>query len=493
MDLKSGSLLVVAVLGVFPLVAKGSSSEVNHHPLLPMIHLKPVEDGEKVRIHDVYTRFLVRPARKIAEQNSTDLPSRNYADERRSFLRRALLSNELSRVLSVKLQLRNPDITTITTLAAASYQSDLKKGETWSTEVNNAQYVSPYIRVDNNSLLRVEANLQAASRSSDQLSRGVLTMLSGAVNLISPVGSLVTTLNAERINAAANFSESAMSGLLNDALSERIAHEVPNTLWHCGRVATISGRFPSYRSITGGEISDIGHWDVIADDPVISVFNPVPFPMPGIACAGEGRRTVSPAENPPQNSTSATDESSSTEESLQNKTLLAARHAVRQLLPSDVLHFRLGENTDVYKELVSDPAIAPVISDFNRLEPVSDMAKPKSAAEAQTAYNLCSLIAQKANALGFNRVDAAAIYWAYSFSPNLSQRKGALLRDSSCAMGTLMRELFNIDRVNWSNLAKNAQNDESNVAALTHAQSGNAQLESISSVQEVSQAMEKKE
>lgn len=312
---------------------------------------------------------------------------RCYAQESRPGWQRMMMGRELARVLSVKIDLRNPSIATTTTLASASYESTFSRGESWTTELNGKLLLTPYFRIGSNSVARVEASINASAKGKDQVSGKLLAILQTASELVAPTSALLTSLNAPRLNQASQFVEQSLSGMFSNAVVEKSSNEFDPASWaEDRRLVTIHAEFPMSTEVTTAQTRHIGTWEIRAATPIISIFSNI------ATCAA------------------------STDGCDQKQRL---KDAFADFNASEVLNFPVAENLTLRQAMITDSGVLNALDDLN---------KGTGVAEAGLAGQLCRRLDERAQALGFNRYDAAAIVWAFSQSAGMEAAKGERLR-----------------------------------------------------------------
>lgn len=346
---------------------------------------------------------------------------RCYKDEHQGFwaglFRVVTGSNkEVSRVLSVKVKLKNPQVDSTKTLAAASYRVGSKyRGETWNTEVNGSQYFTPYFRIENSSLVHIEANINASISSQNQISSKLLNIVQGAAELASPGAALLTVSTSSRLTQISQFTDSSLSSLFSNELAETSSHEVPQSAWFDEKgqgklLATINGWFPPSKKLTSPELRRIGQWKILADDPIISIF-----------------------------SSSKVSDCAQQEIDHEGYIECAGKKVFPGLSPAQIMNFHISENLTLKQALITDNAISSAINRVN---------KTGGESLSQEAYALCGLIDSKAQNIGLNRIDTAALFWAFSYDPLLDEGKGKVMREiSSCMAAVMARNLGLIPQI----------------------------------------------
>jgi hypothetical protein len=363
-----------------------------------------------------YVRFYVCDPRQCGDVPPGHPESRDYGDDHRNWLSRWLMGRSYSRIITVKLTVTRPDFTVTTPLASAGFQSDSTVGETWNSEIIGRTYLTPYVRVDAETLVRVHVSLDASSRVQSNVSRTVLDVLGRAANLIQPGSQLVTSLNSGRFNDTSEFVDRSISALFAQTLAERATNEFEPSDWSGKPMVDIRAEFPMNRNaLRTAAYRNVGLWRIMATPPRISIFSDTPMLMDA-AEAGRNLPAGCSADS------------------------IAGRQACRAfvgLTVERVLGLNIAENLTLRQSLTADTDIS---SETARL---LQSTSADARARSQSARRLCGLLAAKSERLGLNRVDAAAALWAYAQELQVTdEQRTALMSDSaSCAAATLAHEL----------------------------------------------------
>lgn len=400
-----------------PLNANGSapSARDSLYNLLSLLHIKREPQPEAaVQLAGLYARLLVVNKNEIGSatkaQGDQDCEKiRCYPKEQLSWFKRWASSKEISRMLSVKVKLQNPDMATTTTLAAASYNSAGKnKGETWETEVNGTLYLTPYFRIDSNTIVNIEASLNAAIGSQSKVSRQLLAVVKGAAELAAPGSSLLTTITSSQLSQVSQFTDQALSSLFSGELTEKAANDFSLVYSFQQPVggnsvvlATITGRFPDTKKLINENVNNIGTWEIRLAAPVASIFSTEPV-------------------------------NSATPDTQQLKNIFSS------LTSAQVLNFSINQDLNLKQVLMTDNTIRAAIDQFN-----------KQSTSADIARTVCVQIDQKAQAIGLNQFDAAALVWAFSYDAMFSTAQGQLIRSqhNNCSAAKWIRDI-NIGNIN---------------------------------------------
>ncbi len=381
-------------------------------PLLDMTWEAPDEDISH-RYVGGYTRFQVVGDIPQGEESTaqTTVRSRRYNSEDRGPLARWLVGRSISRVVSIRVRLTQPDVSATTTLAAASQESNRTRGESWATEIHGRRMLTPYFRVDATTTAAIEANLNASSSIQGDVSGAFIDVLTRAAGLLAPSTTLVTSLTEERLDAASNFVDQSISTLFAQTLAEKTASEFRPGEW-TEDLVTVTARFPLDRTVANDQnVEQIGSWTVSVEPAIVSIFSTVPL------CDGTDCRPVT----------------------VQNQ----AREAFLGLAPHTVLNFRLDGQQTLVQALRGDEAIARALDTLTRTAAMPQQGR--DAANTTAARILCNLIAGKAESLGFNRFDAAAVVWAVGFSDLVSNSDGIKLTNKETCISASLAELLGLD------------------------------------------------
>jgi hypothetical protein len=393
--------------------ASGGERAVN---LLRLLDVQTTNQDTRPAPLGGYVRFYVCDPRQCGDVPPGRPEPRNYGDDHRDWFSRWLMGRSYSRILTVKLTVTRPEFTVTTPLASAGFQSNSTVGETWNSEVSGRTYLTPYVRVDAETLVRVHVSLDASSRVQSNVSRTVLDVLGRAANLIQPGSQLVTSLNSGRFNDTSEFVDRSISALFAQTLAERSSNEFEPSDWSGKPMVDIRAEFPMNRNaLRTAAYRNVGLWRIMATPPRISIFSDTPMLVDAAAAA----------ENMPTGCTA---------------TSIAGRQACKAfvgLTVERVLGLNIAENLTLRQSLTAD---ADISSETARL---LQSTNTDARARSQSARRLCGLLASKSERLGLNSVDAAAALWAYAQELQVTdeQRTALLSNSASCAAATMAREL----------------------------------------------------
>ena len=127
---------------------------------------------------------------------SEPVDSRNYKEESRGWLSRMMSSRNITRTLIAEFDVAKPDITATNALFSASFSSNNREGESWTTNESISVYATPYFKVGPNTTIEARFRLQLSDEKSSSAGANVMGALTQAANLIAPTSTLVTYFNA---------------------------------------------------------------------------------------------------------------------------------------------------------------------------------------------------------------------------------------------------------------------------------------------------------
>lgn len=285
---------------------------------------------------------------------------RNYNAERRNSIKRFFLGKHAQKVLQLSTSHRNVEV--VAPLASISRESG-KQGEDWTTEIENGRVLLPYFRADENSEVRLEANLKSTREYNSSIASGSIEILQKATALINPTAPLITKANEGRFRDAANFLDSAIDGLLKVSIDETAREGFPLANLK-GRtvLAVITLHLPMANNVYASNIfpdQPIGQWVVYAERFVGSVLGDVD---------SEGRLVKS--------STS----------------------------PGAILDFEVDDNKTLREQLAGTSNVASARD---------ELVGSENGSAPDAARKLCRAVTAEAIRIGLTPTDADAAAWAY--------------------------------------------------------------------------------
>lgn len=318
---------------------------------------------------------------KYTGKNKTD---RNYRDESRGWLSRALGAKSVTRTLLAEFDIKEPDIQATEALFAASFSSSNAEGENWSTDQSLALYATPWFKVGSNTTLTAKMRMQLADqREGTATSASVLTALTTAANLIAPSSALITYFNAPAMTEASNYLDTSVSSLFGRSITEQSSGSLALKTWSPSPIFVVSAAMPDSKDIRKTKAAKkIGTWGVYLDKPIASMF------------------TL--AEQADENGLH----------------MLPDFSAVSG---ADILAFKVAEELTIYDYI------------FSRLDLADRIAALNETGDAGLARIICTRIDRGLSETGFNTWDAAAGVWAAATSDQMSViAQNVLLSEDTC-------------------------------------------------------------
>lgn len=351
-----------------------------------------------------YTRLILE---YVPETKANDA-QRNYDKIGRDWFRRFFASKDITRLLTVKASLRRPQVTATATAISAGYQSGKKVGESWSSEVTGQRILTPYFRIDSGSGLNLELELAVSSAYNSSFGSGVIDLVRRATSLVSPASSLITSLNKDRFTQASQFVDETLSSSLSESIVERSSNDFPMKIYAGKPLATVALKLPLGNEITPGEHNPphegshpVGRWRIRADAPIVSIFS---------------TRSI---DHDAKTDDAKTDVTCATGPFFEGCQALKGR-----VTANGILNFPVDTGVTIAQALAGDSAVAAArdkvasTKEENSSGEVKADDKPGTTRTTEKvnadAKALCALVTDRLEILGFNRLDTAAILWAYT-------------------------------------------------------------------------------
>lgn len=209
-----------------------------------------------------YTRLMARFVPCDGEQ-------RSYVPEKRDPLLRYFIGKETHKTMSLTTRISPLDVKATATLARFDRLSG-RKGEEWTTSIENDRVLLPYFRVDLSSTIDLESEVLSTREYNSSIVASSFEVVEKAAALIAPSTVLITAENRTRFNDAANFIDSSVSGLLRVSITERLRETAVLREGSIGEtlLATITLVLPrandAYPSVSFKQ-QTIGQWEIYAE------------------------------------------------------------------------------------------------------------------------------------------------------------------------------------------------------------------------------------
>lgn len=165
-------------------------------------------------LNDLYAHWTIKRI-----DNST--ATRDYDGEKRPALLRLFFGRNRSFVGLIKIDMRDPDQTFTIPLVNFGYQGKVGKGESWSTEVVSDDQSQPFFRIGPSTSAIIAVTARSANDVEVRASSAILSTLRSITTIVSPGGSLITSLNREPLKQASSAIDNALSSIWSQRIEER--------------------------------------------------------------------------------------------------------------------------------------------------------------------------------------------------------------------------------------------------------------------------------
>lgn len=431
---RTRTLLPMILLGGTSLAGVPAFAQPNGQPvdLLPLLEVSREAESPHPVQSPVggYVRFWIE--REGAGPATPSAPDRAYSDERRTWFNRFLVGRNRARILTARLVVNRANVVTQTvTLASTTHDSNRRQGESWTSELGERRFLTPFFRVDQGTTASIEIALSASARIDPDITRNLLSIIERGARLAAPKAPLVTALNASRITETSDFIDSSVSRLFGEAVAERSHNDFSAEGWYRGAtpLATVAAQFPMGGHVwTGPDTRDLGEWNIRVSEPIVSIFSPTPL-----------HADVPAADSPQAVCLTAPGKAASGNVAAVAGEALAPQDrqgclAFMGLTPSRVLGLSVGENITLGQALRGDTGISAALQRFAN-------AANKSEAAGEAAREICVLVAERAEALGLNPYDAAAAMWAFASNGGIATEVSRGLWTGTCTVSRLAQRL----------------------------------------------------
>lgn len=381
---------------------------------------------------------------------STSPGDRDYSRETRDWFSRLFWGRSYARVLQAKLTVTRSHVVTDTvTLASAAHASSGHEGESWSSQLGDRQFLTPFFRVDQGTTAQIDVSLSATKEAESSVTKNVLSIVEAGAKLAAPTGPLVTALNSDRLSQTSNFIDTAISKLFHEKIEEKSSSDFPSDAWlsppngedvSCGhpyrRIATIAARFPMGKKVwTSTGYEPIGAWAIYVTEPIVSIFSDVPLiARPASATVARAYR-----QQATRTGSVADDGCSSPKGGLQGIDRQACL-AFRGLAPTRVLSLPVDDKVTLGDALRANPGISAAVQRYAGLE--KDATAKGGQAKLRIGREICNLIAERAEVIGLNQWDSAAAVWAFAWNGGLDETLASSIWDSGCLTADLGKKVL---------------------------------------------------
>jgi hypothetical protein len=146
---------------------------------------------------------------------------RDYDRESKTAILRLLVGHDRSFISSVRIDTHDPEQTITIPLVAFGYQGKVGKGESWTTDVVSDDQSQPYFRIGPSTSATITASAKSADDVEVRATGVILSTLRSLASIVTPGGSLLTTLNREPLNQASNAVDNALGNIWSKVKDER--------------------------------------------------------------------------------------------------------------------------------------------------------------------------------------------------------------------------------------------------------------------------------
>lgn len=379
----SGAGTVAAVAGTTPNVQVNTPAAKRVPPRIDVAPITGYVDLDReigaISFENAYTRIVVRSElwefSGASAGESDEVQPLPYS--RRGWMERYLVAQKDDMNLSVKVRIGDYDETV--PLAIIGANSD-RNGEAWSRELTHDAASFPWflVRAGGAGVVpRVVTEFNGSRAWESGVAATALQVALGAIKIMSPQATVITTLSAPATRDKANAIDQVISKLFSSRLVERHASDRSLARWSPTGGLNIKLNIPLRGADWNGDVGTVGGWTISFEAPRPSLFSDWYLCSPEVATK-RCKATLS----------------------------TAAAEALNKPSASAILAYPLlrtaGSELTIKSYLLQQSWYASAQSAFSG----------NQQSDAWIAHGLCLSIADSVIALGLNYIDATLVTWA---------------------------------------------------------------------------------
>lgn len=190
-------------------------------------------------LNDLYAHWII-------QRIDNNQFAREYRRESLPAPLRLFFGRDRSFVSSIRIDMHDPDLPIVIPLVNFGYQGKVGKGENWSTDIVSDDQSQPYFRVGPSTSATITVSAKSTNNVEVRATAAILDTLKSFSAIVSPGGSLITTLNREPLSKASNAVDSALSSIWSQVRDERQISGRQLSEWYEGAGILIDVEIPSF-------------------------------------------------------------------------------------------------------------------------------------------------------------------------------------------------------------------------------------------------------
>lgn len=253
-------------------------SPLNYLETIKFIQAKADIDltAERVPLNGLYTKILIQNQLSSVNECQSGCESDGYLEyEKRGVIPRFFLPKRVS--LSSYVKLDTSVYQTTIPLLAIDETSSSEVGSSWDRSKVYSHETEPLFLVPTN-ISRAKLMYSFSGNEENKFnSAKVLDVAIGAINILSPSSSLLTSLNRQSVSDKSKAIDSAIANAFSESLLETIELSLRLDSWSAKDVYFLSMQMPQNKTDWESKpekLSTVGQWLITFEAPKISAFYP---------------------------------------------------------------------------------------------------------------------------------------------------------------------------------------------------------------------------
>lgn len=237
-------------------------------------------------MNDLYAQWTIT---RVERNGHSDRP-RDYGRESRPGILRWLIGKDRSVIASVNVEMHDPDVKFTIPLAAFGYEGRVGKGESWTTDVVSDDQSQPFFRIGPSTSATIAVSAKSSTNVEVRATSSILGAVRTISSIVSPGGSLVTSLNEQPLAEKASAIDNALSSIWSETKEEKQISGRQLSEWYEGAYFLIQVTVPDFvrTKKDDAEVPNTRWYKLQLSCPRYSIFDPKP------ACEDNSKPTLDP-------------------------------------------------------------------------------------------------------------------------------------------------------------------------------------------------------
>ena len=153
--------------------------------------------------------------------------------------------DQFTNVAILKTTISDPQMAITTPLLALTYDAKASAGAAWVSQASLSDVRAPYFRISPTTNIKFSLELQTSRNVSDHASAGVIDIIQKVLSVASPSTILLTASNKEQINQLSSATDTLISAINTESVSESLPVSRSLSEWYAGGFILAAITIPS--------------------------------------------------------------------------------------------------------------------------------------------------------------------------------------------------------------------------------------------------------